>query len=198
MAKSNEQVIQEFDEAMNMTGKELREWLQTEESKSPRHEPTRRGVAGDALYGRRERSGARGRRAGGGGLRRAEQRDRAADVRLQYPALPTGGDGRTAVGGHGHRDAPCDAASVRNRGGLLEGRDTAHRKRPVAFLPAGELSLISPKCVELKFYELHHDEFSGVRNLQTTARMWPPGVQTYRALTSMLGVLQQGERGKRC
>jgi hypothetical protein len=34
MAKSNEQVIQEFDDAVNMTGKELRDWLQTDESKS--------------------------------------------------------------------------------------------------------------------------------------------------------------------
>ena len=34
MAKSNEQVVQEFDEAVNMTPKELEEWLQTEESKS--------------------------------------------------------------------------------------------------------------------------------------------------------------------
>jgi hypothetical protein len=34
MAKSNEQVIQEFDEAVNMTPKELEGWLQTEESKS--------------------------------------------------------------------------------------------------------------------------------------------------------------------
>src|SRR5687768_15998729 len=34
MAKSNEQVIQEFDEAVNMTRNELEEWLQTEESKS--------------------------------------------------------------------------------------------------------------------------------------------------------------------
>jgi hypothetical protein len=34
MAKSNEQVIQEFDEAFNMTPKELEESLQTEESKS--------------------------------------------------------------------------------------------------------------------------------------------------------------------
>jgi Protein of unknown function (DUF3140) len=34
MAKSDEQVIQEFDEAVNMTRKELEEWLQTQESKS--------------------------------------------------------------------------------------------------------------------------------------------------------------------
>src|SRR5215208_6510289 len=34
MAKSNEQVVQEFDEAVNMTPKELEEWLQTDESKS--------------------------------------------------------------------------------------------------------------------------------------------------------------------
>jgi hypothetical protein len=34
MAKSNEQVMQEFNEAVNMTRKELEEWLQTEESKS--------------------------------------------------------------------------------------------------------------------------------------------------------------------
>lgn len=34
MAKSNEQVIQEFNEAVNMTRKELEEWLQTDESKS--------------------------------------------------------------------------------------------------------------------------------------------------------------------
>jgi hypothetical protein len=34
MAKSNEQVVQEFDEAVNMTRKELEEWLQTDESKS--------------------------------------------------------------------------------------------------------------------------------------------------------------------
>ena len=33
-AKSNEQVMQEFNEAVNMTRKELEEWLQTEESKS--------------------------------------------------------------------------------------------------------------------------------------------------------------------
>jgi len=34
MVKSDEQVIQEFDEAVNMTRKELEEWLQTNESKS--------------------------------------------------------------------------------------------------------------------------------------------------------------------
>jgi hypothetical protein len=34
MAKSNEQVIHEFDEAVNMTRKELEEWLQTDESNS--------------------------------------------------------------------------------------------------------------------------------------------------------------------
>jgi Protein of unknown function (DUF3140) len=34
MAKGNEQVIQEFGEAMNMTRKELEDWLQTDESKS--------------------------------------------------------------------------------------------------------------------------------------------------------------------
>jgi Protein of unknown function (DUF3140) len=34
MAKSNEQVMQEFNEAVNMSRKELEEWLQTEESKS--------------------------------------------------------------------------------------------------------------------------------------------------------------------
>ena len=34
MAKSNEQVMQEFNEAVNMTPKGLEEWLQTDESKS--------------------------------------------------------------------------------------------------------------------------------------------------------------------
>jgi Protein of unknown function (DUF3140) len=34
MSKSNEQVVREFDEAVNMTRKELEEWLQTDESKS--------------------------------------------------------------------------------------------------------------------------------------------------------------------
>jgi len=34
MAKSNEQVIGEFDDAVNMTSNELRDWLGTEESKS--------------------------------------------------------------------------------------------------------------------------------------------------------------------
>ena len=34
MAKSNEQVMQEFNEAVNMSRKELEEWLQTDESKS--------------------------------------------------------------------------------------------------------------------------------------------------------------------
>jgi Protein of unknown function (DUF3140) len=34
MAKGDEQVIQEFDEVVNMTRKELEEWLQTDESKS--------------------------------------------------------------------------------------------------------------------------------------------------------------------
>ena len=34
MAKSDEQVIQEFDEVVHMTRQELEEWLQTEESKS--------------------------------------------------------------------------------------------------------------------------------------------------------------------
>jgi hypothetical protein len=34
MAKSNEQVIGEFEDAVNMTRKELEEWLQTDESKS--------------------------------------------------------------------------------------------------------------------------------------------------------------------
>jgi hypothetical protein len=37
MAKSNEQVVQEFDEAVNMTPQELEDWLQTEESKSVGH-----------------------------------------------------------------------------------------------------------------------------------------------------------------
>ena len=34
MAKSDDQVIQEFDETVNVTRKELEEWLQTDESKS--------------------------------------------------------------------------------------------------------------------------------------------------------------------
>ena len=34
MAKSDDQVFQEFDEAVNMTRKELEEWLKTDESKS--------------------------------------------------------------------------------------------------------------------------------------------------------------------
>jgi hypothetical protein len=34
MAKSNEQVMQELNEAVNMTRQELEEWLQTDESKS--------------------------------------------------------------------------------------------------------------------------------------------------------------------
>ena len=34
MAGDRQQVIEEFDEAVNMTPKELEEWLQTEESKS--------------------------------------------------------------------------------------------------------------------------------------------------------------------
>ena len=34
MAMSNEQVVQEFNEAVNMTRQELEDWLQTEESKS--------------------------------------------------------------------------------------------------------------------------------------------------------------------
>jgi hypothetical protein len=34
MAKSDEQVIEEFDQAVNMSRKELEEWLQTDESKS--------------------------------------------------------------------------------------------------------------------------------------------------------------------
>ena len=33
MAKSDEQVIEEFDEAVNMSRKELEEWLENEESK---------------------------------------------------------------------------------------------------------------------------------------------------------------------
>lgn len=33
MAKSDEQVIEEFDELVNMTPKELEDWLQTDESK---------------------------------------------------------------------------------------------------------------------------------------------------------------------
>ena len=33
MAKSNEQVIEEFDEAINMSRKELEKWLDTDESK---------------------------------------------------------------------------------------------------------------------------------------------------------------------
>ncbi len=32
MAKSNEQVLEEFDDAVNMSRKELEDWLQTEES----------------------------------------------------------------------------------------------------------------------------------------------------------------------
>ena len=34
MAKSDEQVIGEFDEAVNMSAKELEDWLQTDKSKS--------------------------------------------------------------------------------------------------------------------------------------------------------------------
>ena len=34
MAKDREQIIDEFDEAVNMTRKELEDWLQTEESQS--------------------------------------------------------------------------------------------------------------------------------------------------------------------
>lgn len=34
MAKNDEQVIQAFDEVVNMSPKELEEWLQTDESKS--------------------------------------------------------------------------------------------------------------------------------------------------------------------
>jgi len=34
MAKSDEQVIREFDEVVDMARKELKEWLQTDESKS--------------------------------------------------------------------------------------------------------------------------------------------------------------------
>ena len=33
MAKSDEQVAQEFDEAVNMSSKELEEWLETDKSK---------------------------------------------------------------------------------------------------------------------------------------------------------------------
>ena len=33
MAKSDEQVVEEFDEAVNLSPKELEEWLETEESK---------------------------------------------------------------------------------------------------------------------------------------------------------------------
>ena len=33
MAKSDEQVMEEFDEAVNMSSKELEEWLETKESK---------------------------------------------------------------------------------------------------------------------------------------------------------------------
>ena len=34
MAKSGEQVVEEFNEAVNMTSKELEEWLETDDSKS--------------------------------------------------------------------------------------------------------------------------------------------------------------------
>lgn len=34
MAKSDEQVREEFDEVVNMSRKELEEWLETDESKS--------------------------------------------------------------------------------------------------------------------------------------------------------------------
>ena len=34
MAKSDEQVVEEFHEAVNMDADELNEWLQTDESKS--------------------------------------------------------------------------------------------------------------------------------------------------------------------
>jgi hypothetical protein len=33
MAKSNEHVVEEFDEAVNMSSEELEEWLETDESK---------------------------------------------------------------------------------------------------------------------------------------------------------------------
>ena len=36
MAKSDEQVIEEFDQAVNMSSKELEEWLETDESKAVR------------------------------------------------------------------------------------------------------------------------------------------------------------------
>jgi len=34
MSKSDEQVVEEFDEAVNMSRKELEEWLETDESKA--------------------------------------------------------------------------------------------------------------------------------------------------------------------
>jgi hypothetical protein len=40
MSKSDEQVVEEFDEAVNMSRKELEEWLETDESKG--HESGRK------------------------------------------------------------------------------------------------------------------------------------------------------------
>jgi hypothetical protein len=49
-----------------------------------------------------------------------------------------------AVSGYGHRDAPRDAAWLRDRGGLLGDRDSAYRERHVAILPADEVTPIHP------------------------------------------------------
>src|ERR687890_733301 len=82
---------------------------------------------------------ARGGRAGGGELRSAERRGRAADVWLQHPALSAGGNGGASVGGHRHGDAPRDPTPLRHRGGLLGGRGSTHRERLLALLSASNL-----------------------------------------------------------
>ena len=46
MAKDRQQIIEEFDEAVNMTQKELEDWLQTEESQSVGQSDGATGVEG--------------------------------------------------------------------------------------------------------------------------------------------------------
>ncbi len=53
MADDRQQVIEEFDEAVNMTPKELEEWLQTEESKSVGQSVDGRGESKGHESGRR-------------------------------------------------------------------------------------------------------------------------------------------------
>jgi hypothetical protein len=59
VADDRQQIIDEFDELVNMTPKELKEWLQTEESKSVGQSDDGASPRGTSRAGRSSRSSAR-------------------------------------------------------------------------------------------------------------------------------------------